>query len=140
MSTTTISNPMTALRSGLPFQLRHLDDTGGRIFYQCVYLLPGHTQRFAMMHAIALIDHLEALAFRREMEQEERQRAAREARQRATEASDQLIATSFKVARERAMLKAQIHPRQRRKQMDYVARLDAAFKILFGTQLEQGAA
>jgi hypothetical protein len=132
-------NPMTTLRSGLPFQLRHLDDNRNPDDH-CVYLLPGHAQRFAMMHAIALIDHLEALAIRREMEQEERQRAAREARQRDAEASDQLIATSFKVARERAMLKAQIHPRQRRKQMDQVARLDAAFQILFGTQLEQGAA
>lgn len=139
MSITTTSNPMTALRSDLPFQLRHLDDNG-QPFGHCVYLLPGHAQRFAMMHAIALIDHLEALAIRREMEQEERQRAAREARQRATEASDQLIVMSFKAARERAMLKAQIHPRQRRKQLDQVARLDAAFQILFGTQLEQGAA
>lgn len=139
MTTANISNPMTALRSGLPFQLRHWDDNRHPDGH-CVYLLPGHAQRFAMMHAIALIDHLEALAIRREMEQEERQRAAREARQRATEASDQLIVMSFKAARARAMLKAQIHPRQRRKQLDQVARLDAAFQILFGTQLEQGAA
>lgn len=139
MTTATISNPMTALCSGLPFQLRHLDDNAHPDGH-CVYLLPGHAQRFAMMHAIALVEHLEALAIRREMEQEERQRAVREARQRATEASGELIAASFKAAREHALLKAQIHPRQRRKQMDQVARLDAAFQILFGTQLEQGAA
>jgi hypothetical protein len=87
-----------------------------------------------MMHAIALIDQLAALAARRATEQEERKRAVSEARQRADKASDQLLAASFEAARERALLKAQSHPRQRGKQLEQVARLDAAFKILFGKQ------
>lgn len=71
MSKVTITNnPLVALRLGLPFRLCRLPDKGPQ-FGHGVYIPPGHLQRFMTMHAMSLIEDLEALAIRDEMIQEE---------------------------------------------------------------------
>lgn len=73
VTTITTNNLLAALHLDMPFCLRRVHDKGSRKGHG-VYLPPGHLQRFATMHAIALIEHLEALAIREEMMREEAER------------------------------------------------------------------
>ena len=105
MSTAFVGNPIRALRWGLPFRFSRLEPNGQPAGH-CVYLLPGHAERFAVMHAVSLIEQMEALEIRAEMGREERQRQAREVRQQEQERSKRDLLLIIQKAHIQALLRS----------------------------------
>ncbi|MCY1287191.1 hypothetical protein D9M70_361780 [compost metagenome] len=140
------NNAWFTFRLGKPFNDPEFYYDGG------VFIPYSYAYRFAVMNAVRLLDQLRVVTIREEMDEYERQRkarrvreereaqrleaerkaeeVAREAERQAEKARSQSLMNMLIADRERNQLRAQIHPRRRKRFLEKVARVNEIIEIL----------